>query len=192
MNDCLIGDLMEEYGNGRSEAWYWKQVSMAVAIALYREIRAHKLLSVRAVLVGYVFAEVAYSMLELPLFNLLKKFAFGSGFLAGTRWEHGYIFLWAAIVCLSAAGIGWVVARLHRSHRRAMVFVYAFAQLLLGLPELCRLLVNALGDPRFLFSLLTFVIIFALSVVSTLLGGFWGYSRKSAPQDQASQFSLPD
>jgi hypothetical protein len=192
MNDCLIGDLMEEYGNGRSDAWYWKQVLMAVAIAFYREISAHKLLAVRAVLVGYVFAEVAHSMLELPLFNLLKKFAFGSGLVEGTQWAHGYIDPWAAIACLSAAGIGWVVARLHRSHQRGMVFAYAVAQLLFGLPELCRLLVNALGDPRFLFSLLTFVIVFALSVVSTLLGGFWGYSPKSAPQDQSSQFSLPD
>jgi hypothetical protein len=73
-----------------------------------------------------------------------------------------------------------------------MVFAYAVAQLLFGLPELCRLLVNALDDPRFPFSLLAFVLVFALSVVSTLLGGFWGYSHKSALQDQASQFSLPD
>jgi hypothetical protein len=131
-------------------------------------------------------------MLELPLFNLLKKFAFGGGLVAGALWEHGYIYPWAAIACLSAAGIGWVVARLHRSHQPAMVFAYAVAQLLFGLPEFCRLLVNALGDPRFLFSLLAFVIVFALSVVSTLLGGFWGYSRKSAPQGQAPQFSLPD
>jgi len=192
MNDCLIGDLMEEYSNGRSNAWYWKQVLMAVAIAFYREISAHKLLAVRAVLVGYVFAEVACSMLELPLFNLLKRFAFGSGLVAGTRWAHGYIYPWAVITCLGAAGIGWVVARLHRSHQPAMVFAYAVAQLLLGLPELCRLLVNALDDTRFLFSLLAFVVVFALSIVGTLLGGFWGYTRKSAPQDQASQFSLPD
>lgn len=189
MNDCLIGDLLEEYGSGRSDAWYWKQVLMAVAIAFYREISAHKLLAVRAVLVGHVFAEVAYSMLELPLFNLLSRFAFGSGLVAGTWWMHGYIYPWAAIACLSAAGIGWVVARLHRSYQRAMVFVYAVAQLLFGLPEFCRLLINTLDDTRFLFSLLAFVIVFALSIVSTLLGGFWGASHKSEPQDQASQFS---
>jgi hypothetical protein len=78
---------------------------IAVAIGFYREIRAHKLLAVRAILVGCVIAELAYSMLELPLFNLLQRFAFGSGLVTGTWWAHGYIYPWTAIACLSAAGV---------------------------------------------------------------------------------------
>lgn len=191
MNDCLIGDLMEEYQHRGSVAWYWKQVLIAVAIAFYSEIRAHKLLAVRAILVGCVIAELAYSMLELPLFNVLKRFAFGSGLVTGTWWAHGYIYPWTVIACLSAAGVGWVVARLHRRHERAMVFAYAVAQLLFGLPELCKLLVNAFDDTRFGFSLLAFVIVFALSILGTLLGGFCRYSHKSGPQNRTSQFSLP-
>jgi hypothetical protein len=130
-------------------------------------------------------------MLEIPLFNLLKGFAFGSGLVTGSWWAHGYIYPWAVIACVSGAGIGWVVARLHRSHQRAMVFAYVVVQLLFALPELFKLLLNTLNNTRFLFSLLAFVIVFALSIVSTLLGGFWRYSRKSEQQDQTSQFSLP-
>jgi hypothetical protein len=78
---------------------------IAVAIGFYIEIRAHKLLAVRAILVGCVIAELAYSMLELSLFNLLKRFAFGSGLVTGTWWAHGYIYPWTVIACLSAAGV---------------------------------------------------------------------------------------
>ena len=28
--DAFIGDLIEEYGSGRSLAWYWRQVGLAV------------------------------------------------------------------------------------------------------------------------------------------------------------------
>lgn len=40
-NDALIGDLLEEFRNGRSAGWYWRQVSTAIAFASLREIRTH-------------------------------------------------------------------------------------------------------------------------------------------------------
>jgi len=49
----LIGDLIEHYTQGRSRAWYWRQVLIAIATGCWRDIRAHKLLAVRALAVGW-------------------------------------------------------------------------------------------------------------------------------------------
>jgi hypothetical protein len=40
-NESLHGDLLEELQNGRSSAWYWRQVMTALAFATAREMRAH-------------------------------------------------------------------------------------------------------------------------------------------------------
>ena len=32
-NESLIGDLAEEYGQGRSRVWYWRQVKIAIVAA---------------------------------------------------------------------------------------------------------------------------------------------------------------
>jgi hypothetical protein len=37
--DSLAGDLMEQYQQGRSRVWYWKQAAVAVVIARQRAIR---------------------------------------------------------------------------------------------------------------------------------------------------------
>jgi hypothetical protein len=52
-NDALKGDLVEEYGRGRSRAWYWRQVLIAIAIGFSTEVIAHKLLALRAVITGW-------------------------------------------------------------------------------------------------------------------------------------------
>src|ERR1700678_2735523 len=38
--ESLAGDLIEQYRQGRSRAWYWKQVTAAVSVAQAPAIRA--------------------------------------------------------------------------------------------------------------------------------------------------------
>jgi hypothetical protein len=52
-NDALKGDLMEHYRLGRSIAWYWRQVLCAIALGFSREVNAHKLLALRAIVAGW-------------------------------------------------------------------------------------------------------------------------------------------
>jgi hypothetical protein len=40
-NEALTGDLLEEFGQRRSVAWYWRQVLGAVVVSLSGEMRAH-------------------------------------------------------------------------------------------------------------------------------------------------------
>jgi hypothetical protein len=39
-NDALAGDLVEEYFDGRSAGWYWRQVMAAIAIGGVQRVRA--------------------------------------------------------------------------------------------------------------------------------------------------------
>jgi hypothetical protein len=62
-NGAILGDLMEQYGQGRSRSWYWRQVFMAVGESFITEIRLHKLLLLRALVIGTAFKIASsYSM----------------------------------------------------------------------------------------------------------------------------------
>ena len=37
-NEALVGDLCEEFRSGRSTGWYWRQVTLAIAVGIYRAI----------------------------------------------------------------------------------------------------------------------------------------------------------
>jgi hypothetical protein len=52
--ESLIGDLVEQYREGRSATWYWGQVFRAIVVSMTEELAAHKLLALRAVAVGMV------------------------------------------------------------------------------------------------------------------------------------------
>ena len=51
--ESLGGDLAEQYRGGRSSAWYWRQVLMAVWASTTRDIGCHKLTAVRAVVTPF-------------------------------------------------------------------------------------------------------------------------------------------
>ena len=105
--ETLIGDLVERYQRGRSSAWYWRQVLMAVLLSAYHDIRSHKLLALRAIVVGYVVSEAF----------MYSTGALVSRFVAG---DKALLILLPLCGGCSAAG-GWVVSR---SHPRSMVVAY--------------------------------------------------------------------
>ena len=123
---ALQGDLEEEYQTGRSSAWYWRQVMSAIVIGSAKDIRAHRLLALRAVATGWVV--------------LLLFFARGDFFaetLAGYAWNwnrriDGYgLAVWrpfhiaAAIVSYGGFSVSaWAVARSHAAHAMPMVLAY--------------------------------------------------------------------
>ena len=118
-----MGDLIEEFGNGRSRSWYWKQAGVAVALGLGDEILEHKLLGIRAIVTGWAVLAV----FSLLLANLSLELVGG---MMPVEW---HVFLWVhppgIQVFLAALGgivylaSGWLVARL-RPHQAAMVALY--------------------------------------------------------------------
>ena len=39
-SEPLAGDLLEDYGQGRSAVWYWRQVLIAIMVSLSKELRS--------------------------------------------------------------------------------------------------------------------------------------------------------
>ena len=51
--DVLTGDLVEQYQHGRSRAWYWWQVVVAIVTSTLRSLRIHWVIAVRGLVVGW-------------------------------------------------------------------------------------------------------------------------------------------
>jgi len=120
-NATVIGDLDERYRSGRSIAWYWRQATIAIVVSLVNEIWNHKLLTMRALLVGwsvFVISRYGFRLTQDLLFALASWSRF---------WRHDWITIAVQITAatLSGACAGWLVARLCRQNQKAMVLAYA-------------------------------------------------------------------
>jgi hypothetical protein len=53
-NDAILGDLAEQFAQGRSRLWYWRQIVRAIPAGILEEVSGHKLLALRAVVLGWI------------------------------------------------------------------------------------------------------------------------------------------
>jgi len=194
-NDSLVGDLIEHRQSGRSRFWYWKQVLVAIAAGLVGEIREHKLLTVRAIAIGwsvpilyhFVFHPFIVEMLwrlepwivvQHPSFyhsyyHDLERFVWG---------ESGSLLQFLALQCLLGFLNGWLVARLNRGNPRMPVMAYAASVSICAMMNWTYyLLVTGQMPPLFPPILFVFVVADQLSVVVILAGG--GLLRDSKRKD---------
>jgi hypothetical protein len=105
---ALIGDLIEEYRNGRSRTWYWQQTIMALMMSAFREVRKHKLQTSSAIVLGYLCgASLCYVTTSIA-----------GRFIGGYT---AYI-VFLPLAFISAATSGWILSR---THSRPMVLVFA-------------------------------------------------------------------
>jgi hypothetical protein len=179
-NEPFTGDLVEEYRRGRSAAWYWRQVLIAVIIGCGKQIGRHKLLALRAVLTGWAAWMLSWYLIALPLYRLYSSTVRTLG-LGPMQfwWRHYYSYPLVLVPCVGGFLSGWLVARFHRSHRVAMVFLYALSVLLTSLPEFFRLASNSLSNTRFVPYLALYLSV-SLGVVSILFGGLRSPNHESA------------
>ena len=187
-NEALAGDLVEEYRQGRSAAWYWGQVLMAILVACGGEIRANKLLALRAVATGWASSILAHYLITLPVYRLYWS---ATAVLRGSRsemwwWSHFYSYPVALVPCISGFLSGWLVACFHRTNRFAMVYMFVVFMLLARFPEFLRLSADSLTNSRFLPYLLDYSIREVFFLASILFGGLWRMHARSPvlPQTQ--------
>jgi hypothetical protein len=184
--DYITGDLMEAYQRGRSRAWYWKQVLTAIVVSFYQEIMAHPLLALRAVAIGWAATWFSFDYGIRPLAPLLRRFVVFSGYPFGPSMLIGF-----ALSLLVLAASGWFVARLHHSHRVAMVLLFAasvFIFQLQALPSIWRSAADTLTNTRFLPYLIYGLERQFLWPAAIVFGGLWGASSEieSKVQEQRS------
>src|SRR5687768_10814684 len=135
-NESLIGDILEEYRAGRSSSWYWRQVLAAILQSCFKDIRAHRLVALRAV----VTTLLVYHLLWIFVVNdaMLQIQSLVFWLIAGPQGLPGWPPYFDAVqkVLLALAGVitGWSVAKLHRPYESTMVLLSAIA---LTLFELC-------------------------------------------------------
>lgn len=164
-SEAVIGDLLERYQTSPSSVWYWRQVLTTIVVSLVWEIRAHKMLAIRAVLSGCAAAWLlGFLLLHVargPVGTAVET-------LSGES-RHIFFGTWGPFITL--VGAGWLVGRLHRHNRRAMVLVFAAFVFLIDIPELHRRIVNAVADEHYVSALYGFISAETLAMLGILLGG---------------------
>jgi len=118
---ALAGDLVEQYRDGRSVVWYWKQAIAAVSVYSVSQILEHKWLALRAIATGFVFW---YLLNNMFLHGVLKPVMETNGL------RVAYIFIGYAFWITN----GWLIARLHRPYSAAMVMAYILWAIVASVP----------------------------------------------------------
>jgi hypothetical protein len=132
VDEALVGDLVEEYGRNRSRVWFWRQTLVAVIKKGATDIRSHKLLAVRAVVIGWMVASLVGWTTKQFVGPLLQ----GSWSWRSEVWldaQLGFRIIPLPFLMTTAIGAvvtGWVVARLHRPRAMSMLLIYMASFLL--------------------------------------------------------------
>ncbi len=184
-DEALLGDLLEEYRSGRSSWWYWRQTLMAIVVGTASEVRAHKLLTLRAVVVGWIVASLYGQFLMRSVFLALRtafnfgQFLFVTG-ITGFFYEHhigfpALLIREAPPIIASALGAfasGWLVGYLHRPHGAEMALVYSASLTLIWWYVLVSLIITSTAPTNAHF---VFTRLILLNVcLPALIGGLCG------------------
>jgi hypothetical protein len=126
--EAIVGDLIEQYRQGRPGLWYWRQVLGAIVREIARDAGSHKLLMLRAMALYFLVmslsakvVRLAYSSLGIWMWNWTIDYGFDSlrvWWFGRPEFPDPPRLLMA---CVSSALAGWLVARSHRPHAPAMV-----------------------------------------------------------------------
>jgi len=125
-NPDLLGDLLEERASGRSRAWYWRQVLVAVGHSIVDEARRHPALTLRAA----ALASIVYCLvLAIALFTYGILFSF----LYPPMGESSGLFIFFSLEFVPGLLAGWTLARTHRACiEPAIVIILVLYALLAG------------------------------------------------------------
>ena len=124
---ALLGDLLEESLNGRSDASYWRQVMGAIVTGVWRDLREHPLLALRAVATGWIVLLLIFALVGDRTADAIAQYGWNwsryqDGYAAGFWWPF-----WVAASVVSYCGFAisaWTVARSNGAIAMAMVTAY--------------------------------------------------------------------
>jgi hypothetical protein len=173
--DPLVGDLAEQFAQGRSRYWYWWQTTGVLGLELLRFLRTHGLSFVAAVLVGDALTQgwrLGSSYAFQPFYAHLPQVTSHTWTVTALLWVAGMQLNAISNAVLTFATV-WMVIRVHRAHQRAVLMVFVLALTAPRLPGIARLLIDAATHGRFTFALVPLIVPTALQAVYTLAEGLW-------------------
>ena len=163
---ALLGDLLEERAGGRSVLWFWTQVTYAAILATVRDARMNRWQTVRAVLVGWLFAHGIGSVALVVVFAYAIPASVPSGQFAGAAAALYFI------VLVAAGGGAWAVTRLNPHHEGPMLITFLAATMLAALAILSSGLAS--GPLNVLSPALRLVFCFVVVPMAIVAGGTLG------------------
>jgi hypothetical protein len=148
--DTVLGDLAEQYQRKNSAMWYWRQVLKTIPMSFVREIRGHKWIAARALVLGWAI----WVLFVMLIFPYLTRFFLDGSFSVfieprdpiatvmtivsapiGVQqnvdrpFSNVLAFVLPFIVWVTC---GWLVARFHRAQRTSVVLLFAASILVFG------------------------------------------------------------
>ena len=180
--ESLAGDLIEQYRLGHSAIWYWRQVLTAILAGVARDIRAHKLLAIRAVAIGWLL----YILFSFPVIWLTGATGVWIREWLPTTGPDSFWGMWlsghlpgALFAYVACAICGWIVARLHQTHVVAMVLLYGASVALFeyGMAGVMFAQHGFLSPPAPQATLILPLVLVIGRPMSILLGGLWALPR---------------
>ena len=184
-SESLLGDLIEQYRQGRSWIWYWRQVLAAILVGTVDDLAAHKALALRTLTLGWTL----YYLFSFPV---TWAGGFAEDWLSqnvilcapGSFWCQFWRnqFSVELMIYVAAAVSGGIVARLHRKYWVAMLSLYA-ASVLLFECGMISWMVYQSGTPVPIsrFALIVASLTVVVRPLSVFVGGMWAVRSDFSP-----------
>ncbi len=128
--EAIAGDLIEQYQQGRSRWWYWREVVVAIFRGTWFEVRQDSGLLLIAIAMSWIL-NLAWHSVITPFENsLIDRYVFGPPGSPDIRLSTAFAtFLIEAPLAIAT---GWTAARLARRCRIPAVFGMAGSLLVVG------------------------------------------------------------
>lgn len=194
--ESLIGDLDEQFARGRTSSWYWRQVLSAILVTAATDLRDHKLVAVRAVLIGWAALIPSFYLAIAVYLRIPETWIPGAWFSANSvllrmAWWAWWIYEVPLLIAWCGASLiaGWLISRLHAQHRAAAVFACVAFQLpwtaLWAWPA-WRNAHSVLANTSYAFPNQTVAVLVLVGIpICTLSGGLWSADTESVRQPPA-------
>jgi hypothetical protein len=156
----LIGDLIEEYRNGRSRTWYWQQTIVALMRSALREGREHKVQVSSAIVLGYLCGA------SLCYFTTSAAGKFVGGYTV-----VGAYLLFLPLAFISAATSGWILSR---THSRPMVLIFAVFCVIASVVALAVYALFPVDRMPLPMTVVVLAVDFIIAPIGVLAGGLLG------------------
>jgi hypothetical protein len=148
-NQALVGDLLEQYSEGRSRWWYWRQAITAVALSAFVHAREHPISSLRGVLAGCITLYAFGAVIGVLRTQLLV------GSLINLKlwwWQHsGPSLEWPLVIAWSTLGAiasGWIVARTQRARWAGTIVLFLATYFVIELGLMGWMVMAVYRDPH--------------------------------------------
>jgi hypothetical protein len=185
VDGSLSGDIVEQYGTGRSRLWLWRQAVIAVVNQTAMDAWRHKVATLSQITLGWWVLWICTKFVATLSTQL------GVGALIDVKfwwWTHIGIPVepWAVYVLAGIWGMcsGWTVARFNRGSRPSILLAFIASYLMWTLWWTLRLVLRVLQDPHG-YSVFEWAMVITQVIAATMLvpvgimvGGLWRHDRR--------------